>query len=199
MSRRQVNPLRSLSEEELTQLQRLARSPAQPAAGVARAKALLAVAQGSNYTEAARAAGRKSGDAVAHLVARFNAEGMRAVSPRHGGGAPRRYGPVERETILAEARRTPDREQDGTAAWSLSTLQRALRQKGGEGNGGQGDKAGLSQISTYTIWLTLKEAGLGWQKSRTWCDTGTSWRVRRRKSGDVVELVTDPDAEAKKT
>lgn len=187
MSRRKVNPLRPLSEEERTQLHRLARSPSQPAARVARAKALLAVAQGSNYTQSAQAAGRKSGDAVAHLVARFNAEGMPALSPRHGGGPTRRYRSTEREAILTEARRTPDREQDGTAVWSLSTLQQSLRQKG------------MLHISTYTIWLTLKEAGLGWQKSRTWCETGTSWRVRRRKSGNVVELVTDPDAEAKKT
>jgi hypothetical protein len=34
---------------------------------------------------------------------------------------------VEQERILAEARRRPDREQDGTATWSLSTLQQALR------------------------------------------------------------------------
>jgi len=187
MSRRKVNPLRPLSEEELAQLQRWARSTTQPAATVARAKSLLAVAQGSNYTQAARAAGRKSGDAVAHLVARFNDEGMLSLSVRHGGGPPTRYHSAQREAILTEVRRTPDREQDGTAVWSLSTLQQALRQQG------------LTGISTYTIWLTLKEAGLGWQNSRTWCETGTSWRVRRRKSGNVVELVTDPDAEAKKT
>ena len=78
MSRRKVNRLRTLSEEERTELQRLARSAAQPAAVVARAKALLAIAHGGNYTEAAQAAGRKSGDAVSCLVARFNAEGMLA-------------------------------------------------------------------------------------------------------------------------
>jgi len=41
---------------------------------------------------------------------------------------PRRYGGAEQERILAEARRTPDRVKDGTATWSLTTLQRALRQ-----------------------------------------------------------------------
>lgn len=53
-------------------------------------------------------------------------DGLAAVEPRHGGGQPT-YGPEERERILAEVRRPPEREQDGTATWSLVTLQRALR------------------------------------------------------------------------
>lgn len=187
MSRLKKEVLRPLTDEERAHLKGVARSATQGAASVARAKVLLAVADGKNYTQAAQAAGRKSGDAVSHLVARFNQEGISALSQRHGGGPEPRYRVAEREAILAEARRTPDREQDGTATWSLSTLQRALRKKG------------LGQISTYTIWHVLKEAGLSWQNSRSWCETGTSWRMRRRKSGDVAELVVDPDAEAKKS
>lgn len=130
MSRRPKNPLRPLLEEERQQLMRLSRGQALAASPVARAKAVLAVADGSNHTDAARATGRQSGDAVAALVARFNVEGLAAVIPRHGGGHPRNYSPVERERILAEARRSPDREQDGTAVWSLLTLQRAMRRNG---------------------------------------------------------------------
>jgi hypothetical protein len=58
----------------------------------------------------------------------------------------------------------PQREPDGTATWSLSLLQKALRQA----------PDGLPQVSTFTIWRTLHEAGLSWQKSRTWCETGGS-------------------------
>ncbi|OWK35724.1 hypothetical protein FRUB_08287 [Fimbriiglobus ruber] len=47
---------------------------------------LLTVADGSDYQQAARAAGRQSGDAVSHLVARFNREGLIVLDPRHGGG-----------------------------------------------------------------------------------------------------------------
>lgn len=186
MARRKKDPLRPLTEDEYTQLQHIARSPSLPAGSVARAKALLAVAEGTSYTDAAQAAGRKSGDAVSHMVARFNEEGLGALTARHGGGPSVRYGVTERETILAEARRTPDREHDGTATWSLSTLQRALRKKG------------LTTISTYTLWYVLKEAGLGWQSSRSWCETGVAFRLRQRKSGNVVERVVDPDTEAKK-
>jgi transposase len=160
----------------------------------------LAVADGYTYSAAAQQAGRVSGDAVSQLVARFNREGVKAVVPGHGGGAHMvvvptwwwcphgggaqvQYTAREREQILAQARRTPDREQDGTATWSLSTLQRALRQES------------LPGVSTYTIWRVLHEAGLSWQRSRTWCDTGAV--QRRRKSGVVT--VVDVDAEAKKS
>ncbi len=183
MPRRPKDPLRRLTEAERTQLEQLSRCQSVPASHVARAKALLAVAEGNGYTHAARAAGRKSGDAVAYLVARFNKEGLSAVLPGHGGGPAPRYTAPERERILSEARRTPEREKDGTATWSLSTLQRALRNKD------------LPKVSRHTIWCVLHEAGLSWQKNRTWCDTGTV--QRRRKSGVVT--VVDPDTEAKKS
>ena len=86
MSRRRKDPLRPLTDGERQHLTRLARSTAAPAVRVARAVMLLAVADGSDYQGAARAAGRNSGDAVSHLVARFNREGLPAVEPRHGGG-----------------------------------------------------------------------------------------------------------------
>jgi len=81
---------------------------------------------------------------------------------------------------MREVRRAPDREQDGTATWSLATLQRALRQA----------PDGLPTVSTFTIWSVLHESGLRWGKDRSWCETGTA--LRKRKSGTV--LVTDPDA-----
>ena len=57
---------------------------------VARAKALLAVADGASYSAAARLAGRRAGDAVGQLVARCNREGLAALAPGHGGGQPAR-------------------------------------------------------------------------------------------------------------
>jgi transposase len=185
MTRRRKDPLRPLTEEERELLVRISRSHAEPAAHVARAKALLAVADGKSYTQAAKSAGRRSGDAVSDLVSRFNREGMAAIEPRHGGGPRITYTAKERERILKEARRAADREADGSGTWSLSTLRKALRQA----------DEGLPEVSTYTIWKVLREAGFSWQRTRSWCETG---RVKRkRKSGEVVE-VTDPDAEAKK-
>ena len=92
---------------------------------------------------------------------------------------------AERDRILKEARRTPDRERDGTATWSLTTLQRVLRKA----------PDGLPHVSTYTIWLVLRDTGFSWQATRTWCETGTV--KRKRKAGTV--LVTDSDTTAKKS
>ncbi len=184
MSRRRKDPLRPLTEEERTVLIQIARAQSEPASHVARAKMLLAVADGQTYQAAAEMAGRRSNDAVSQLMRRFNREGVAALVPRHGGGPAVKYGRAERERILVEARRQPDRERDGTATWTLSTLQRALRQAAD----------GLPRVSTYTIWCVLHEAGLSWQKSRTWCETG---KVKRKRKVGVVEVV-DPDTEAKK-
>jgi len=185
MTRRQKDPLRPLTDEERIVLTQISRAQSEPASHVARAKELLAVADGASYTQAARMAGRRSGDAVSQLVSRFNREGLTAVEPRHGGGPPILYQVAERERILAEFERQPDREKDGTATWSLNTLQRALREA----------PDGLPNVSTYTIWCVLRDAGWTWQKDRTWCRTGTV--MRKRKEGTVE--VTDPEMEAKKT
>jgi transposase len=185
MTRRRKDPLRALTEEERDVLEQIARAHSEPASHVARAKIVLAVSDGQTYGEAAQAVGRHSGNAVTQLVSRFNQEGLAAIEPRYGGGPRPVYGVAEQERILAEARRTPDREQDGTATWSLSTLQQALRRA----------SDGLPQVSTFTIWMTLRQAGWSWQLDRTWCDTG---KVKRKRKEGIVEVV-DPDATAKKT
>ncbi|HEU5026935.1 MAG TPA: helix-turn-helix domain-containing protein [Spirillospora sp.] len=185
MSRRKKDPLRELTAEEHQELTRLSRSQAAPAVEVTRARLLLAVASGDDYQAAARSVGRRSGDAVSHLVARFNAEGLAALAPRHGGGRTPTYGPEARARIAAEAARAPTPEADGTANWSLSTLRQSLREA----------PDGLPHVSTYTIREVLRQAGSSYQRTRTWCPTGSA--VRRRKAGPAV--IVDPDADAKKS
>jgi hypothetical protein len=186
MTRRRKDPLRELTPDEKADLESISRARSAPAEAVTRAKLLLGVASGMTYQQAARSAGRKSGDAVSALVSRFNQEGLEALMPRRSAtsGFQPEYGPEAKARILREFRRDPDPEQDGTTSWSLTTLQRALRQA----------EDGLPQVSTYTILNTLHEAGYRWQRDRTWSQTGQA--VRKRKSGKVV--VTDPDTEAKK-
>lgn len=154
---------------------------------MARATALLAVADGQSYTAAAQRVGRHSGDTVARWVARFNQEGLAAVMPRHGGGSRIRYAEAEQQRILAEVKRMPERARDGNgdvvaehAAGRLAPSRGRL----------------FPAVSTYTIWRTLHAAELSWQKSRTWCQTGVVTR-KCRHGGTVT--VTDSDAMAKKS
>jgi len=185
MSRHQKDPLRPLTADERQELTRLSRSLSAPAAQVERARALLAIAEGASYTVAAHQVGRRHNETISAWVSRFNREGLTAVRPGHGGGPRIRYGADAQQRILAEWARPPQREQDGTATWFLSLLQRALRHA----------PDGLPKVSTDTIWRTLHEAGLSWQKSRTWCETGIA--MRRRKHG--VVRVSDPDAAVKRS
>ena len=182
----QEAPLRALTPAERRALEAVARAGSERADRVARAKALLAVAAGAPFTAAARAAGRTSGVAVGRLVARFNTEGLAALTPGHGGGPPLVYEAAARERILREFHRAPDRERDGTATWSLTTLRRARRRA----------PDGLPAVSTWTILGVLWQAGYTWQERRTWCHTGV---VRRRRRDGTVVTTTDPDAAPKKT
>lgn len=186
MTRRQKHPLRELTAEERQTLEQVARATSESASRVARAKSLLAVCDGQSYTAAAQASGRRSGDAVAQLVERFNQEGIAALTPRHGGGAKTQYEAPQRQRLLEVAQQQPELASDGVSQWSLSALQRRLR----------ADSSGeFTTVSTYTIWKVLHQTGRSFQQSRSWCKTGSA--LRRRKSGVVT--VTDPDTEAKKT
>ena len=71
------------------------------------------------------------------------------------------------------------------ATRSLAILRRVLRAA----------PDGLPKVSTFTIWQVLHGAGYAFQRTRTWCPTGSA--VRKRKAGTVT--VTDPDADAKKS
>jgi transposase len=184
MCRLAKHPLRLFTPHERQELEALARSRSAPKDRIARAIELVAVAEGTTFVEAARRAGHRSNDCVAALVARFNTEGLPAVWGHPGGKPPIQYGTEAGVRILKEFARLPDRETDGTATWSLSTLQRALRKA----------EDGLPRVSTYVIFQVLHQAGYTWQKNRTWCDTGIV--ERKRKEGTVK--VTDPNAVAKR-
>ncbi len=167
--------LRPLTPEERSELHRVKRASGESLVRHQRAVALLAIAEGMSRSEAARQAEWRSFDPVRKLVRRFNEHGLSALNdqPRRGRGAT--YGAAEKARILREAGRTPDRDEDATATWSLSLLQRALRKA----------PDGLPRVSTFTILHTLHEAGYSWQKSRSWCHTGRT--LKKGKDGQVYQ------------
>lgn len=182
MSMRTTHPLRALTPTEARALQRIAKATSERLDVVKRAQALWAVNAGQSYTQAAQEAGYKSGDSVSQLVERFNQRGLAALHIASGRGRKVTYTQTQRDRIVQELQHVPDREADGTATWSLTSLERSLR------------KAGLPKVGTSTIREVLREAGYRFGKTRTWCPTGTAIRVR--KAGTVT--VTDPAARKKK-
>ena len=178
----QKEPLRELAETERAALRRIVQAGSERVDRVRRARALLTVAAGGSFAAAAREAGWRSGTTVANLVARFNREGLAALTIASGRGRKPTYNASARAQIVATAQVEPDRKKDGTATWSLSTLQKRLR------------KEGLEQIGTNTIKRVLEEAGSSYQRTRSWCPTGTAQRLR--KTGVVT--VVDPATELKR-
>jgi transposase len=182
MGRLRKEALRILSDEERRALERLQRAGSARIDRVRRATAILAVAEGQALVAAARRAGLHSGSTVAGLIGRFNRQGLGALRIAAGRGRKPTYDAVARGQMVATAQRPPDRQMDGTGTWSLSTLERSIRREG------------LPQVGATTIRRVLADAGSSYQKSRTWCPTGTA--QRQRKAGVVT--VTDPQTEQKR-
>ena len=149
---------------------------------VRRARALRTVADGQPFARAARVAGLRRGGAVTALVRRFNDRGLGVLRIAPGRGRRPTDDPTARAQIVATAQRPPDRKTDGTATWSLQTLERRLR------------RDGLPALGATTIRRVREAAGRSSQKTRTWCPTGTA---RRTRQAGVVTVV-DPRTEHKR-
>ncbi len=172
MAHLQKDPLRALSKQEERELRRIVKASSERRDVARRATALLAVAAGQSFPQAAGGAGFKEARSVGKLVKRFNAHGLAALSIAAGRGGKAIYTSVQRARILAEVQRTPDRKADQTATWSLSLLRKALR------------ATDLPHIANETIRHILHEHGYSYQRTRTWCRTG--YALRKRKSGTVT-------------
>ncbi len=169
---RAVHPLRAMTQEEEQAMQRSVKASSERVDVVKRARALLAVRAGKAYTEAGQEAGYQSGDSVSQLVERFNQHGLAALFIAPGRGRKETDTSEQRERMVQELRRAPDRQDDATATWSLMTLRGALR------------KDVLPKVGVSTIREVLHAAGYRFGKTRTWCPTGTAIRVR--KAGTVT-------------
>jgi len=182
MAAMQQEHLRPVTMAEQGELKAVVKASSERVDRVRRATALLAVAGGQTFSTAARAAGYRSPGAVTYLVRRFNRAGPVALEIKAGRGRHPTYDAAARARIVATAQRAPDRKVDGTATWSLSTLERTLRREG------------LPRVGATTIRRVLGDAGSSYQRTRTWCPTGTA--QRKRKAG--VVRVVDPQTEEKR-
>ena len=182
MATMQKERLRRLTEAERHELEPLVKASSERVDRVQRATALLAVAEGRAFGAAAETAGYRSPQAVTYLVRRFNRLGLAALEIASGRGRRPTYDAAARGRVVATAQRSPDRKADGTATGSLSSLERTVRREG------------LPHVGATTIRRVLRDAGSSYQRTRTWCPTGTA---QRKRTAGVVRVV-DPQTEEKR-
>ena len=176
--------LRELVQWETSELETIAKATSERVDRVRRANALLAVSQGKSFSQAAQLAGFKTGDGVMLLVKRFNQRGLAALNIATGRGPKPRYPTQARQLVPTTLQASPDRLEDQTASWSLSTLERSLHL----------NQPTLAKIGATTIRRILKQEGFSYQQNRSWCQTGQVKRVRK----EGVVTVHDPQTEEKK-
>ncbi len=161
--------LRSLSAEELLELQRLLRAEKTPAAVFRRCRLIWHLAAGYNLREASDLAGLHYTNS--HLwVKRFQSEGMATLWGRRRSGRPRVYDQGAETLVIETATSRPVDLGLGFTTWSLAKLERYL----------QVERA-LPTLSRETIRRILHRHGLRFLTGQTWCQS------------------TDPDFGVKKT
>ncbi|HVA89752.1 MAG TPA: helix-turn-helix domain-containing protein, partial [Chloroflexota bacterium] len=115
MGRRRQETLQPLRAEEQVALERIAPAGCERVDRVGRAVALLAVAEGRTYTQAAQQAGWRSHTGVAKLVRRFNQRALAALAIAAGRERRPIYTLTARTQIVRVAQQAPDRRADQTA------------------------------------------------------------------------------------
>jgi transposase len=93
---------------------------------------------------------------VRKVIHEFNERGMSSLRPRYRGGRPRRITTDQRQQIIAVAGARPDHQGVPLTRWSLPRLSIYLA---GEG---------IVEVSPRHLGTLLAEAGLSFQRTRTW-------------------------------
>ncbi len=170
--------LRPLSGAEFAELARVSKATRARLDHVRRAQAVLAVTTQQSFACAAHTAGFRSSATISALIRRVNAGGLAVLAIAPGRGRKPTYSSAVHQYILARAQQPPDRQQDGTAPWSIHTLQTVLR----------ATLPDLAHLGATTIRRVLYAVGYSSQRTRTWCPTGMAQRVRK----EGVVTVYDP-------
>src|SRR4051812_3811261 len=93
---------------------------------------------------------------VRRVIHEFNERGMHSLRPRYRGGRRRRITTDQRQRIVAVAGARPGRQGVPLTRWSLPRLSIYLAREG------------IVEVSPRHLGALLAEAGLSFQRSRTW-------------------------------
>ena len=147
--------LRELTPEERAELERLARSRAEEARLVVRARTVLGLADGERPYQVADRVGVSRVTAYEWLH-RFNAEGLKGLTDHPRPGRPPTYTADRRAEVIAAALTKPESLGLPFASWTLDRLQAYLSEHKGIG------------IKRTRVDEILIAEGLRWRKQETW-------------------------------
>jgi len=147
--------VRSLTAKEGAQLHGIARNGSD-VKFARHAQAILASAARTPVTQIAQVLGYSILQ-VRRIIHAFNRQGLDGIRPDYRGGRPPIFTEKQRQAVVELAEAHPKDLGYPLSAWSLSQLQLVLiKQKK------------ISYISRPTIRTILREAGLSYQRTKTW-------------------------------
>src|SRR4051795_10778250 len=115
---------------------------------------------------------------VRKVIHEFNERGMASLDPDYRGGRPRRITDEDRRQVVAVAGARPDSQGVALTRWSLPRLADHLAEQQ------------IVQISPAHLGRVLAEAGLSFQRTRTW--KASPDPDFEAKAARVLELTSDP-------
>jgi transposase len=118
---------------------------------------------------------------VRRVIHEFNERGMASLDPEYQGGRPRRITSEQRRRAVAVAGARPDTQGVALTRWSLPRLADQLAE------------LGLLEISPAHLGRVLAEAGLSFQRTRTW--KASPDPDYESKAARVLELRAAPPAD----
>lgn len=93
---------------------------------------------------------------VRKVIHEFNEHGFPSLDPDYRGGRPPKTTPAQRDRIVAAACARPDKQGVTATRWSIAKLAEHL------------GESGIAVLSDSALRALLKEAGLSYQRTRSW-------------------------------
>jgi len=165
--------VRSLASEEETKLSNIARNGVDVKFS-RRAQVILASNTKISVKQIAKVIGY-SNLQVRRILHSFSKGGIDGIRPNYQGGRPPTFDEKQRRAVVELAENHPKDLGYPLSQWSLSQIQLVLIKEGK-----------LSYISRPTIRTILKEAGLSYQRTKTWKQSNDP---RFEKKTDYKEIV----------
>jgi transposase len=150
--------LRTLTEEEKREVERLAISRKAPARLVQRAKVIKAMLDKPELSAsvAGRLAGYQRDLSGITWVKRFNEEGVEGLQDKPRPGRPRTHDEDVRSALIDLALQKPRTLGYPFELWTLIRLQTAFEEREG------------IHLSDSTVWEWLRDEGLDWKRQQSW-------------------------------